>query len=175
MLQKTFIRLCDLWINAYEPETKQQCTMWVFEDEPYPTKVVRGRRTSKQMVACFFCKTGHVASVEHYRTFNSECYSTICLHKVLGVIRKTNKRKRIIVRHDNTSSHTSAQTSAFLTGQNVELMAHPPYSSDLAPINFCYSRTSGKKCVVNDFQRLKKLLKMNISYSFPLTSEFFQV
>jgi len=44
------------WIYAYEPETKQQSTVWVFEDEPNPTKVVRGRSTSKQMVACFFGK-----------------------------------------------------------------------------------------------------------------------
>jgi len=31
------------------------------------------------------------------------------------------------------SSHTAAQTSAFLTGQNVELMGRPPYSYDLEP------------------------------------------
>ena len=28
------------WIYAYEPETKQQFTVWAFEDEPNPTKVV---------------------------------------------------------------------------------------------------------------------------------------
>ena len=42
------------WIYAYEPESKQQSTVWVFQDEPNPTKVVRARSTSKQMVACFF-------------------------------------------------------------------------------------------------------------------------
>ena len=44
------------WIYAYEPESKQQSTVWVFQDEPNPTKVVRARSTSKQMVACFFGK-----------------------------------------------------------------------------------------------------------------------
>ena len=29
------------WIYAYEPETKQQSTVQVFQDEPNPTKVVR--------------------------------------------------------------------------------------------------------------------------------------
>ena len=82
------------WIYAYEPETKQQSTVWVFEDEPNPTKVVRGRSTSKQMVACFFGKTGHVATVplEHRRTVNSERYTTICLPKAFEEIRKPNKR-----------------------------------------------------------------------------------
>ena len=32
--------------------------------------------------------------------------------------------------------HTSAEISAFLTGQNVELMAHPTYSADLALNDF---------------------------------------
>ena len=69
------------WIYAYEPESKQQSTVWVFQDEPNPTKVARARSTSKQMIACFFGKTGHVAIVplEQRRTVNSEWYTTICL------------------------------------------------------------------------------------------------
>ncbi|GFT41022.1 putative mariner transposase [Nephila pilipes] len=78
------------WIYAYEPETKQQSTVWVFQDEAKPTKVVRGRSTSKQMIACFFGINGHVAIValEQRRTVNSEWYTTICLPEVIGEIRK---------------------------------------------------------------------------------------
>ena len=45
-----------------------------FQDEPNPTKFARARSTSKQMIACFFGKTGHVAIVplEQRRTVNSE-------------------------------------------------------------------------------------------------------
>ncbi|GFT35088.1 uncharacterized protein NPIL_581791 [Nephila pilipes] len=73
------------WIYAYEPETKQQSTVWVFQDEAKPTKVVRGRSTSKQMIACFFGINGHVATValEQRRTVNSEWYTTICLPEIL--------------------------------------------------------------------------------------------
>ena len=53
---------------AYEPITKQQSTEWVFDDEPNPTIVVRGRSTSKQMIACFFGKAMwrlfHLSNVE---------------------------------------------------------------------------------------------------------------
>ena len=39
---------CDKSENyAYEPETKQQFTMWAFEDKPNPTKVVCRKSTSK--------------------------------------------------------------------------------------------------------------------------------
>ena len=67
----------ELWICAYEPETKQQFTVWVFEPEPNPTKVVCEKITSKQMVTYFFCKTGHVVTVplQHRRTINSEWYN----------------------------------------------------------------------------------------------------
>ncbi|GFT06853.1 mariner transposase, partial [Nephila pilipes] len=116
------------WIYAYEPETKQQSTVWVFQDEAKPTKVVRGRSTSKQMIACFFGINGHVATValEQRRTVNSEWYMTICLPEVIGEIRKKQKNRRIILHHDNASSHTSTQTKAFLTERKIELMGHPP-------------------------------------------------
>ena len=34
------------------------------------------------------------------------------------------------------SSHTSAQTTAFLSTQNIDLMHHPPYSPEMAPNDF---------------------------------------
>ena len=86
----------------------------------------------------FFGKTGHVAIVplEQRRTVNSEWYTTICLPVVFQGIRKTNRRRRITLHHDNAISHTSAQTTAFLSTQNIDLMRHPPYSPDLAPNGF---------------------------------------
>lgn len=184
------------WIYAYEPETKQQSTVWVFQDEPNPTKVVRGRSASKQMVACFFGITGHVATValEQRRTVNSEWYTTICLPVVIGEIRKTQKKRRIILHHDNASSHTSAQTKEFLTDQNIELMGHPPYSPDLAPNDFFLfphtknklrgqrfstpeeavdafkmhvlevSQSEWKKCFENWFKRMQKCINLNGEY-----------
>ena len=40
-------------IYACEPESKQQSSVWVFQDEPNPTKVARARSFCKQMIACF--------------------------------------------------------------------------------------------------------------------------
>ena len=73
-------------IYAYEPESKQQSTS-------NPTKVARARRTSTQMLVCFFGKTGHVVIVplEQRRRVNSEWYPTICLPVVFQEIRRTNR------------------------------------------------------------------------------------
>ncbi|GFY59252.1 putative mariner transposase [Trichonephila inaurata madagascariensis] len=83
------------WFYAYEPETKQQSIVWVFQNEPNPTKVVRTRSISKQMVACFFSITGHEATValQQRRMVNSEWHTTICLPKFIRKIRKKSRRK----------------------------------------------------------------------------------
>ena len=130
----------ECWIYAYEPETKQQSTVWVFQSEPNPTKVVRVRSTAKQIVACFFGinEPASTVQLENRRTVN--WYTAICLPEVFGEIRKNNQRRRIILHHDNGSSHTSAQTIEHLAGENIELMGHPPYIPDLLPNDFFCSR-----------------------------------
>ena len=62
ILEKTIAVLQKTLDGAYEPKTKQQSTVWVFEPEPNPTKVVCGKIISKQMVDCFFWKTANVAT-----------------------------------------------------------------------------------------------------------------
>lgn len=126
------------WIYQYDPETKNQSTVWVFQDEPPPTKVARSRSVGKQMVACFFSITGHVATVPlvEQRTVTANWYVTIGLPVAFEEVRKTNPRRRIILHHDNASAHTAHQTLAYLKNENVELMTHPSYSPDLAPNEF---------------------------------------
>ena len=53
----------ETWVYHYYPETKQQSAAWVFLDENTPVKLKRNRSASKQMIACFFAKFGHVASI----------------------------------------------------------------------------------------------------------------
>lgn len=66
----------ETWIYSHEPESKQQSTVWVFDNELDHTKVVRSRRTSKKMIAGFFgliC-TEHIATIlsEDWRTVNAK-------------------------------------------------------------------------------------------------------
>ena len=89
-----------------ELESKQQSTVWIFQNEPKPTKVVYSRSAAKQMIACFFGYTGHVTTValEDRRTVNTDWYTTICLPEVINELRKTNRNRRIILHHDNAST-----------------------------------------------------------------------
>ena len=126
-----------IWIYSYEPESKQQSIVWVFQSEPKPTKIVRSRSAAKQMIACFFSYTV-VATValEDRRIVNTDWYITICLPEVINELRRTNRNRRIILHHDNASCHTARQTLDFLSSKNVELMIHCPYSPDLSPNDF---------------------------------------
>jgi transposase len=42
----------------------------------------------------------------------------------------------VVVLHDNARLHTAACTRALLEHFNWELLDHPPYSPDLAPIDY---------------------------------------
>ena len=103
-------------------------------------------------------------------------------------------RRWITLHHDNASSQTSAQTTAFLSTQNIDLLSHPPYSADLALNDFflfpCVknemrdqrfstpeeavdafrmhvletSQSEGQKCFDNWFKRMQKCIDFNGEY-----------
>lgn len=128
----------ETWIYCYDPEKKQQSSEWVFEGDSRPTKIQQAKSVAKQMIACFFSKSGHVCTVllNNKRTVNAEWYTTTCLPTVFEKVRETRPRSRILLHHDNASPHTAKKTKAFLSSENVETVAHPPYSPDLAPCDF---------------------------------------
>jgi histone-lysine N-methyltransferase SETMAR len=41
-----------------------------------------------------------------------------------------------LLHHDNAPAHTSLKTTEVLTNNNMVIVPHPPYSSDLAPCDF---------------------------------------
>lgn len=55
--------------------------------------------------------SGHAAvvSLEHCRTVKIEWHTSIFLRDSCGGIKKTNKQRRIILYHDNVSSHYPRQ------------------------------------------------------------------
>lgn len=129
------------WIYQYDPETKQQSTVWVFDDEDPPTKVVRSRSVGKQMVAVFFRRSGPVAVIPllEQRTVTAQWYCEVALPSVFQKLedsRPGTGLRGILLHHDNASSHTAARTIDFLSRSGVQLLPHPPYSPDLAPCDY---------------------------------------
>ena len=65
-------------------ETQQRSAVWVFPDEISAVKFKRNRSASKQMIACFFAKFGHVATIplEDLKTVTSDWHVNHCMPKV---------------------------------------------------------------------------------------------
>lgn len=150
----------ETWIYSYNPETKQQSTVWVFDDEPPPTKVIRGRSASKQMVAVFFRRSGPIASISlvERRTVNAQWYSEVCLPAVFQELeneRPSAGIRGILLHHDNATAHTAAKTNDFLHERGVQLISHPPYSPDLSPCDFFLFPSAKKKLRGKRFENVE--------------------
>ena len=77
----------ETWIYRYDPETKMQSAVSLFPDESPPQKLKISRSAQKKMVACFFGKSGHVATIplEDRREVTANWYVHHCLPKVFKV------------------------------------------------------------------------------------------
>jgi histone-lysine N-methyltransferase SETMAR len=131
----------ETWVYTYDPETKQQSAVWVFQEEEQPTKVVRSRSASKRMVAVFFRRQGLVKMVPllEQATVTAAWYTTVCLPAVFSELHTTRPKtglRGILLHHDNASAHSAAKTVDFLHEAGVQLVPHPPYSPDLSPCDF---------------------------------------
>jgi len=104
----------------YKPTSKQQSTVWGFQNEP--RKIVRSRSAVNQMIASSISYTEHMAIVvlEDRRTVNTDWYTTICLPEVINELRRTNRNCCIILHHNNASYHIIRQIVNFISSNNVE-------------------------------------------------------
>ena len=111
--------------------------MDIFEDEPNPTKVVFGKSISKQIVACSFGKTSHVATVPFRQCWkvNFEWYITISFEKFE---KRTRKGESLITMAIRVLAH--------------RLKSQALHSPDQAPNDFFLFPHIRNDCVVNDFR-----------------------
>ena len=62
----------------------------------------------------------------------------------------------VLYHHDNAPSHTSLKAMTKLDQLRFELVAHPPYSPDLAPSDYYLSQTSSDGSRERDSHRMRK-------------------
>ena len=129
------------WIYEYDPETKQQSSVWLSPGETPPQKCKPAKSASKQMIVFFFCKSGHVASIPllERKTVNAEWYINTCLPEVIEAWSSCGPNmgaRGLMLHHDNATTHTVAVTVDYVQENHVQLVTHPPYSPDLTPCDF---------------------------------------
>ena len=77
-----------------------------------------------------------VHAVDKGETIDHTYYIENCLKPIVKEIwkqRKSNGTKGIKLLHDNGPPHRHSDVINYLTEEGINIMPHPPYSSDLAP------------------------------------------
>ncbi len=128
-----------------DPETRQESKQWLPKNSQRPQKALRQHCHRRSMVTVFFDTRGVILTEYNEGSIDTDSYINTLrklrqkirqkrpfMWKGGGVDRQTDRE--FVIHQDNASCHTSNRTLAFLFDQ--DLLAHPPYSPDLAPCNF---------------------------------------
>ena len=129
----------ETWISRYDRKVRCSQRSDCFRTSPHPRKIKRSRSAQKKMVACFFGKSGHVATIplKDRRTVTADWHVHHCLPKVFEVWCQRRPKTGLcgpFLHHYNASAHTAATTVDFF--KEVQTQPHPLYSPDLSPCDF---------------------------------------
>jgi len=118
------------WCYRYDPETKQQSSLWKSASSPRPTKVRQVKSHVKTMLICFFDIKGliHFEFIPQGQTVNQQFYLEVLKRLRDAVRRKRPKLWRSgewLLHHNNAPAHTALSVQQFLT-KNGMTTASPP-------------------------------------------------
>ncbi len=165
-LMEKVITTDETWIPLFDPVTKQASAEWRPKGSVHPQKALRARVTRKTMLVLFFDTMGvvHLEFLPQRMTVNGEYWVQI-LSNLKESIRKKQPimwrggfdgqtDRDFILHMDNATPHTGVDALAFY-GEN-NLLAHPPYSPDLAPCDYWAFPTLKSKIRGTKFQTINE-------------------
>jgi len=129
----------ETWVHYHTPESNRQSAEWLGSHESRPKRPKDQRSAGKVMASVFWDAHG-IIFIDYLQKGRS--YGRV-LCSVIGQLNDEIKKKRphmvkkkVLYHHDNAPSHTSSKAMAKLEQLRFELVAHPPYSPDLAPSDY---------------------------------------
>ena len=133
---------CDeTWIHFFEPESKQQSSVWKHPFSPSPTKTLISKSADKVM-AIIFCDIQGII-LNHFvppkTKVRENYYARVIKSELLPAIttkRSHPERSGILLHHDNVLSHSIRIVMDTVNKLGIELLPHPPYSPVLAICDF---------------------------------------
>ncbi len=135
------------WMSVFEVETKQQASEWVpkGDNSARLTKALRQRSTKKAMLTVFLDQQGPILAefASPGTTIDTKLYCQVLRHLKENIRCKRpqlwtmkNGYWTFQLHHDNAPSHTLILTLAFIGESHIDIVAHLPYSPDLAICDF---------------------------------------
>ena len=133
----------ETWVHHYEPESKRQSMKWKHPQYPSKKKFKPQPFAGTLMLAMFWDSRGPVLGQYQERdtTINSARHSEMLTDRLKPSIWKGKRRglrsKGVVLLLDNARPLTAAHTAETLRKLKFGEMAHPPYSPDFAPSDYC--------------------------------------
>ena len=147
---------CDeTWIHFFEPERKQQSSMWKHPSSPSPTKALISKSAGKVM-AIIFCDIQGIILNHMFpskTTVTGNYYATVIKSELLPAIkgkRPQIQRSGILLHHYNAPSQSSRVVLDTMKELDIELLPYLPCSPDLAICDFWLFQNLKKGCVVRN-------------------------
>jgi len=115
---------------------------WKNVSSPPPRKFCVVASAHKVMATVFWDAEGIVLIdyLEHGTSITG-IYNADLIRKVQAAVKEKRRgklRHGVLFHQDNAPAHTSSQTLAAIRNVEFELLAHPQYSSDLAPSDLLF-------------------------------------
>jgi len=122
------------------PETKQQSMEWRHSGSPRPKKF-RVQKSAGKVLASIFWDQDGIILIDYLpkgQTFNAEYYLSLLvqLKDILKEKRRGKVTTGVLFLHDNVPAHRALATQKKVAYLGFQCLDHPPYSPDLAPLDY---------------------------------------
>jgi histone-lysine N-methyltransferase SETMAR len=169
----------ETWCSLYDPQLKQQLATWKSPSSPRKKKLQQDRSKDKVMLELVLGSSGivHMKFIPKGVTVNKHRYKEI-LHCLRRSVRRKHpelwRRKNWLLIHDNTLAHGFVLVQEVLAKQQVTVLPHPPYSSDLAPCDFLFFSPLERKLRGRQFQSAEEVVTATREAIWDLPADIFQ-
>jgi [histone H3]-lysine36 N-dimethyltransferase SETMAR len=138
----------ETYVMYYDPLTSSEQRSWRHSTDP-PSTTCKSSFQEKVLYTVFIAQWGVVVKMPLPKggTVSGGYYANTVLPHVLKVFQERRPGQPMKLHDDNAPAHRSAKVLEFLDQQRITKLEHPPYSPDLAPLDFFV------------FPRLKKALR----------------
>ena len=154
----------ETWLYYYNVPNKVANMVWLAEDEPRPKVLRQDFRSKKRMYTIFINYQGPICVdvLPENTTMTGAYYKDTILTQVckkMAELRPKMGSSRMQLLHDNASSHKTVAVKEYLQEKKISVIAHPPYSPDLAICDFWLFPKLKKQLAGKPFSRVQDQAK----------------
>ena len=131
----------ETWVYHFQPASKAKNKVWVSSEGDRPVIARRCKTSDRMLYAIFFDSKGPVFQIPVPKgsSVTGKFYRESVPTQLLDFYQKCRPRtgvRCIKLLHDNAPGYKSATAQEYLKESGLDVLDHPPYSSELSPCDF---------------------------------------